>query len=152
MPKGLEFKGNKKIEARLKKLASVRQVVKGYDVGFFKQSVYPDGTLVTSVAFWNEFGTKFVPERPFFRTGNKKAEKPLIKLIDKLLNENDSYVLSKESVSLLGQLHASQIQKSIVDLRDPPNAVSTIDAKGGKSNPLIDTGEMRRSVISKVVE
>ena len=37
------------------------------------------------------------------------------------------------------------IQKEITNLKEPPNSPATI-AKKGSSNPLIDSGDMRKSV------
>ena len=36
-------------------------------VGVLENSKYPDGTPVPLVAFWNEYGTRTAPPRPFFR-------------------------------------------------------------------------------------
>ena len=44
-----------------------RGAVEELQVGFFATAKYPDGTPVTNVAVWNEFGTGRIPERPFFR-------------------------------------------------------------------------------------
>ena len=44
-----------------------RGAVEELQVGFFATAKYPDGTPVTNVAVWNEFGTGSIPERPFFR-------------------------------------------------------------------------------------
>lgn len=57
----------------------------------------------------------------------------------------------RQSLDRLGLMAAGDIQRRIADLRDPPNAASTVDRKGS-SNPLIDTGEMRQKVSHKVQE
>tara|TARA_R110000851_G_scaffold60415_7_gene139485 strand:- start:1755 stop:2300 length:546 start_codon:yes stop_codon:yes gene_type:complete len=36
-------------------------------VGWFSSANYNDSTPVAQVAFWQEFGTKMIPPRPFFR-------------------------------------------------------------------------------------
>ena len=53
-------------------------------------------------------------------------------------------------LALVGAQAVSNVQDTIRDLDDPPNAPSTIAAKGA-DNPLIDTGRMRQS-ITYVVE
>ena len=45
----------------------------------------------------------------------------------------------------VGAYAAGEVQERITDLREPPNAPRTIEAKGS-DNPLIDTGFMQRSV------
>lgn len=119
-------------------------------VGFFKTAKYPDGTQVAAVAAWNEFGTRtekggiHIPERPFFRQALKRGEEGAKKI---LLEEIDPLSMSvNESLGdLIGLHYATEIQKRIVDLREPPNAPSTVERKGS-SNPLVDTGFMRQSV------
>ena len=160
--KGVILSGDKKIEARLKRFLAKNQVVSGYDVGFIKSANYlikttkgetKKGPTVAEVAVRNEFGFPKgrIPERPYFRKANKKVEKPLIRFIDRNLTEKDAYVLSETDVKLMGQLHEGAVKESITALKAPPNKPSTIRQKGS-SNPLIDTGQMRRSVISKVVK
>jgi hypothetical protein len=55
----------------------------------------------------------------------------------------------RRTLSRLGLMAQGHVQESIVNLDTPPNAASTIKAKGS-SNPLIDTGEMRQAVTFKV--
>jgi hypothetical protein len=45
----------------------------------------------------------------------------------------------------MGQLAEGHVKQEITDLRTPPNAESTIRAKGS-DNPLIDTGALRQSI------
>lgn len=153
----ITFKGNKVLEERLKKLSETRQIEKGYDVGFFSESTYSDGTKVAQVAIWQEFGTEIkgkvqIPERPFFRIANKKTQSTLSRLLGDFLNLKSNYVLSRQNVEQLALKHVDTIQTEITTLKEPPNALSTIKAKKGSSNPLIDTGNMRRSVTFKVIK
>jgi len=53
------------------------------------------------------------------------------------------------AANLLGDATKGRIQEFAIDLRDPPNAQSTVDAKGS-SNPLVDTGQMIGSIDYKV--
>ena len=107
--------------------------------------------LVAQVAIWNEFGTKNIPERPFFRTANKTVEKKLIKMIAKDLNEKDNYVLDETAVGRLGLVHEIEVKESIRKWSKPENSASTIRIKGF-DDPLIDTRLMRDSVVSKVIK
>ena len=80
-------RGGKKLREFIRK-AKTADGVKDVEVGFYSTAKYPDGTPVTNVALWNEFGfeSKYfpvqttggtwlfikrqtplqVPERPFF--------------------------------------------------------------------------------------
>jgi hypothetical protein len=51
----------------------------------------------------------------------------------------------------MGQLAEGHIKQEITDLKDPPNAASTIAAKGS-DNPLIDTGAFRQSIRYVIAE
>ncbi len=53
------------------------------------------------------------------------------------------------ALDLIGSTAVGRIQEFAIDLRDPPNAQATIDAKGS-SNPLVDTGQMVGSIDYKV--
>jgi len=154
----VKVSGNNKITARLERFAKAAQKIKGYDVGFYGSSTYPDGTSVPAVAIANEFGTKsksgktHIPERPFFRLADKKVSPKLTSMIRGLLNQQDAYILTQKDVKRLGLLHESAIKKEIVDLREPVNAPSTLAAKAPRTNPLIDTGLMRISTTFKIIE
>ena len=54
-----------------------------------------------------------------------------------------------KALSIVGEVARADIIQSITDLKAPPNAESTIKQKKS-TNPLIDTGLMRRSVTYKV--
>ena len=98
------------------------------------------------VAFWNEFGTKDIPQRPAIRMAmatNRDA-------IRRSLIARASYNKRKKDPGLgvlMGRLGAKiveQIKRSIGAWRTPANAESTI-AKKGFNNPLVHTGLMSNS-------
>lgn len=112
--------------------------------GFLPYAKYIDGTQIAFVAACNEFGTSTIPSRPFFRNAiaeNKKLWKKNLINIYKKEGEKSFY--------LIGIKIVSDIRKSILQLEIPPNAPSTIRRKGHDS-PLIDTGQMLRSVDHEV--
>lgn len=146
----MERSGGQKLKAFVAG-AQKKLPFKDIDVGFFAEARYTDGTPIAAIAFFNEFGTKNIPERPFFRNANEGIKKPLIALLKRQFKPEDNQLVTLKTAGLAGVLHVNTIQKSITDMRDPPNAPSTIRQKGS-SNPLIDTGEMRRSVTYKVNE
>ena len=145
----VKFIGGDKSVNKIKALIKAKQEYKGYEVGFFINARYLNGESVAMVAFRNEYGIGNIPERPFFRLANRASSKKIFIFVKKLLTFNDSYVLSKHDINKIGQIHQLAIVNSIIKLREPPNADSTIKAKGS-SNPLYASGMMSRSVTYKV--
>jgi hypothetical protein len=123
-------------------------------IGFFSEDKYSDGTNIAQIAFWNEFGVPKddgtrIPERSFLRAwvdkNKAKIDKFKLVLLRKII---DRQIDAKKAIKLLGEFATGEIKKFIVALKDPPNAPSTIAAKGS-SNPLIDTGRMLGAVQHK---
>lgn len=123
-------------------------------VGFLESAAeYPDGTSVVDVAVWNEYGTDKIPSRPFFRQAwNANQEKYKQQLITFYKNYLTSKNVDMDSFfSKLGSDVQQDIMKSIVELREPPNAPATIMAKKS-NNPLIDTSHMLESVSWEIID
>lgn len=106
------------------------------------------GPPLVAIAFWNEYGTSDgrIPSRPFMRKAFDEGKSKIDRTTARLLNgiyvgQFDAHL----ALTLLGQLHESQVRKMMTDIRTPPNAPSTIDQKKS-SNPLIDTGQTRQSI------
>ena len=89
----------------------------------------------------NNFGLG-VPMRPFMSIAFASNVGKYKKIITKMLKSGDSTDKLIETLGVMGQ---ADVQKAINDVKNPPNAQSTIDAKGS-SNPLVDTGHMKQSV------
>lgn len=125
----------------MKKLEEIAQRMGGgaVAVGFLGDAVYPDGTPVAAVAFWNEFGKPGQSPRPFFRQ-MIAAESPTwaakMAALAKATNYDGDRVLG-----LMGEDIRDALKQSINDFQTPGLAQSTIDAKGF-SKPLIDTKKM----------
>ena len=113
------------------------------EVGFFKGThTYPNGKDVTTVARDNDQGTKRIPERPFMiPAGNKAANKTINITVGSIAGGMDE----QQALSKAAIMFKNAIQREITNLKEPPNAESTI-LKKGSSNPLIDTGLMRSKV------
>ena len=123
-----------KISKRLKKSAHV-------EVGIIKpeQKEDSEGLTVAEVAFYNEFGTENgrIPERSFLRPVLEENKEKIRKFVDKLkLKIIGNKITERKALGLLGEFVKSLVQKKITDLKNPPNAPSTI-AKKGSSNPLV---------------
>lgn len=117
-------------------------------VGFLDGATYPaeDGRpslSVAQVAFWNEFGTKRAPPRPFFRTTISEQSKTWGDKLGKavVFYKYDGAL----ALSAVGLSMKDDITASIARWTTPPNAASTI-ARKGFNKPLIHTGVMQRSV------
>lgn len=91
-----------------------------------------------------------IPERAFLRKGHDENVDAVLKKAGKIVN---MYLDGKISETLvckyLGQQMASKIKLSARDLKDPSNNWTTTNTKKS-SNPLVDTGEMIRSITYKV--
>lgn len=109
------------------------------DVGFFTPEI-------AERAVHNEFGTKTIPERSFIRTTVDKNKKKYLKRMTKAAERIalDGIDPSKALIPTANQLRNDLIN-AIITLKSPPNAPSTILAKGS-SNPLVDRGEMQRAI------
>ena len=143
MSAAARFVRRRRLAANLKR-ANVRVTV-GWPVG-----KADDGVIERAI--YNEFGTTddggkpVIPARPALsisiRSNAKRYEEWLRReLRQRLLGKRTDEQIAER----LGIKAAGDVQQSITDLEDPPNAPSTIKAKGS-SNPLIDSGEMRRAV------
>ena len=119
-------------------------------MGFFPTAKYDDGTPVAAVALWNEFGTKTVPERPFFRQAIQGAERDLVPIIKEHMDPK-TLAVDRPLARKLGEGMLGRIKKSITTLRTPKNAPSTIAAKGS-TNPLIDEKIMHNSVAYEIID
>lgn len=142
-------KASPDLQGNLNKLKQLKQQTKKVcKVGFWSTAKYPDGTPVTNVALWNEYGTATgVPERPFFRQAIAQAEAPLLETVHAAYDPVTG--LTTRDLARMGETMVRLIQDSIRKGDWSPNAPATVALKGS-SQPLIDTGFMRRSVTYKV--
>lgn len=150
---GVTFSGGEKTQKFFNEAG--KGGVRGVDVGFFATAKYQDGTYVAAVAAWNEFGTRMrgkphIPERPAIRQAVKTHEPKLTAIIKKNVNTRVMTV-DKTLANKIGTSQANAIQKSMVDLKQPANRPATLRQKFPKSNPLVNTGMLIRSVTHKVI-
>ena len=90
-----------------------------------------------------------IQERPAIRNANKSNEDNLIKIIKKNVDP-ETMVIDEMTAEKVGQSHQGATQKSIVDLKDPSNASSTLRQKAPQTNPLVKTGKYAQSITYKV--
>ena len=168
--------GGKKLDKFLREAG--KGGVSSVKVGFFSTAKYQDGTPVAAVAAWNEFGTQpytinaksgkklaftgsdgetvfadsvqhpGIPERPFFRRAIASMEDGIGKIIEAGIDPKKG-VVDNNLADTVGAYAQGEVQNSILDLKEPPNAPSTIAAKGS-DDPLIDEGTMNQSVTWRV--
>jgi hypothetical protein len=115
---------------------------------------------IVNIGFWNEFGTKDIPERPFIRqtfdTRRAKLKKIAGVLADKIYKGEKG---KKEALEIMGGWFVNEIRESIDKKEYEPNADVTAkrkDAKrrkskgeeqfSGSSKPLFDTGRLQDSL------
>jgi len=122
---------------------------------------YPEGKkpLVAQVAFWNHFGTRSIPARPFISQAIDVARPRLTRLQNKLLDDVvDGKKGLRKALKILGKRIELEIVKIIDTSNDwaVPNAPSTAAQKnrpGGAirgATPLIKSGLLKRSITSVV--
>ena len=117
-------------------------------VGVLENSKYPDGTPVPLVAFWNEYGTRTAPPRPFFRDTIEQNKK---NWSEKVVSDAKKGLNVTQILGSVGLLMQTNIQTAIMTFTDPPNADSTVSKKGTNS-PLRETMLLYDSIKSEVVE
>lgn len=104
--------------------------------------------LLAEVGVWNHFGTSRIPPRPFLDVGVESVFPSLSSIVRSGIKNGEE---SKLIMERLGAKAVGGVKSYMTALKDPPNATSTIKRKGS-SNPLIDTGELRRAITYKVVK
>ncbi len=138
----VQQRGGKKLQRLLREAG--KGGVSGVKVGFFSTARYEDGTPVAAVAAWNEFGTKTIPERPFFRNALAESERGVSNILAKGI-DTKKMVVDEQLAGRVGEYVQGKIRDSITALKEPPNAPETVKRKGS-SDPLLDTGTLRNSV------
>ncbi len=129
--------------------------------GVFTGSFASDQATNAEIAFFNEFGTRHIPSRPFMRTAfDNNVERYARQAVGALRKIYDG----KHAFQVLfpmGNRARSDMVKSLTEGSWTPNKRATVEAKLRKSNartsrrprkgfapvrPLIDTGTLRRSI------
>lgn len=156
--KAVEWKGGLALQRKMRELNTKLGRQGSVQVGFFEEAKYTPvhpirGTKrrplpVATVAFWNEYGTKRTPARPFMGTAIRGHSGNWGKDLADIAHATNYDV--PRSLALLGQLIKEDVERQIQTWSQPPNAARTVAIKGF-NKPLIDDGTMQRSVGVKVV-
>ncbi len=134
-------KGMKKILREMNSLENA-----SIDAGYFRGVQSDDPTItLAEVATFNEFRLRdgVTPTWPFMRPAFDKniakykrvSKELMLQLVGQRLG-------SLKVLRAIGALMVSDIKQEITNVRAPPNAPATKDAKGF-DNPLIETGTMK---------
>ncbi|QCE35644.1 hypothetical protein FAI40_10075 [Acetobacteraceae bacterium] len=115
----IKITGGSKLKKKLEKLAQKAGKDMHVNAGVLEGATYPDGTSVVEVAFWNEYGTKDVPARPFMRPAIAENKRKWSKLLERNLKQNDFNV--SQSLGLLGERMANDVREKILSNPPPPN-------------------------------
>ncbi|HXK36114.1 MAG TPA: hypothetical protein VJ553_00855 [Candidatus Paceibacterota bacterium] len=141
--------GGKKIEALLR-LTGANAVLVGVLRGTGVHPYAENGQTIAEIAWWNEFGTGRIPERPFLRWTLRENDyyrkHMMMALRASLLGKVDPI----RGLKIVGAQAASDVRMMITNGDFVPNAEATIRKKstsaGIKDKPLIDTGALRQSI------
>jgi hypothetical protein len=130
----------KKLLEKHKKISG-KVVAVGFPKGTNAVGVrYPDGTPLLNVAVWNNYGTSRIPRRDFMSAGIVSITEKTNPIAKRFAADINSGKIKADTVlEQMGVVAAGALQLTIRDLKDPPNAPSTIRIKKS-ANPLVDTG------------
>ncbi len=114
-------------------------------VGFLEESTCgkDNDQPAPQVAFWNEFGTKTIPQRPFFRNMIRKNSQSWGRLAAACL-KNAKFNTDK-ALRMVGEVLVDQLVEEIEEFKSPGNAEST-KLRKGFDEPLQDSKNMKRAV------
>lgn len=133
----------------LKRYRNSKELAIGYPLGTDGVSTrYPDGTPVLLVAAANNFGapSRGIPARDFMSQGGVRALEKTQPIAAELVKKLNAGKITIEGIlEILGPVAVAEFQQTIIDISDPANADSTVEAKGS-SNPLVDTSLMNQSL------
>jgi hypothetical protein len=111
-----------------------------------------EALTIIDVANMLEFGTEDAPARSIIREWFDTASPEMRRDLSKLMQSVIKGTRTKDEIlEILGLRAQGEIQQRMADGIDPPNAPSTIKAKGS-SKPTIDTGQTRSAVSYAVRE
>jgi hypothetical protein len=112
---------------------------------------YPDGQKVVDVARRNVYGTKNIPARDFRKLAIKAIKANILPTFKKIIlnSVKKGAKINITNLEDIGMAMQTEMKQAIIDMDFPPNAPSTVKAKGF-DDPLINTRKMFNSVDYKV--
>lgn len=121
----------------------------GMKVGIMADKTYPDGMKVAHVGWINDQGAPHahIPSRPFFRETVFRNQAVIPKMVAALLKNNEPETVLR----LVGEHMVGEFTDAVMTWKDPPNAQSTIGAKGYDA-PLRANDKLLRNSFSYEIE
>jgi len=119
-----------------------------------KKTKKPLAINMASLALIHERGSAAnnIPARPFMKQTRQRAEGRFARLLRRLYKQVvNGKVNTINGLSKLGVAYEGEMKNTFLVGQFTPNKPATIKRKGS-SRPLIDTGHLRQSIISKVVK
>lgn len=142
------------LKKRLEKI-SEKKVVAGFPKGKLNNPHYEGedgkpGPSIIDVAIWNNFGIG-VPRRDFMTPASKEWKKFFDQVVETMKDEIIQGTIDIDNfLNMVGQQGAEYISEAIIKLKTPPNSPETIKRKGGKNNPLVDSGDMAKAPVHEI--
>lgn len=116
---------------------------------------YPNGVSVVEVALWNEFGTRYAPERSFMRSSIDENVGLINQWREEVLESvTTGKITVPRALEILGFRVKTLIENKIGSNVPPPNAPSVVEKKQREGKPqrtLMDNLLLQRSITYKVV-
>lgn len=165
---GIKTKDDSQIDKLIKVVNELKHTE--VQIGIFAE----DDSFVAMIAAVHEFGTTIrpkngkylkipmkeggliqleavtIPERSYIRAGFDANKADIQDFVE---TEIEKVLLLKQEPNVffekVGKFCVNKIREYLTDLSSPPNAPFTIEQKGS-SNPLVDTGRLRRAIDYKV--
>ena len=138
------------LKKRLKEMSS-KKIAVGFPKGRLNNPHYEDGASIIDVAIWNEFGTNNIPRRDFMGIATEKWQQFIAAKVEEFKEQISDGTLDIDMfLKMIGEAGKEFISDAIVKLRTPPNAPSTIRHKKGRSNPLVDSGDMSKAATYEI--
>lgn len=111
---------------RNNQLHKLRNLFKGGSVkaGVLSDATYADELNVATVAFWNEYGTRSAPPRPFMRNAIAENKDKWREILLSLLKANEYDI--KQVLTMLGEEMAGDIRQSLLSGAFEANTDATL--------------------------
>lgn len=148
--KGADFAAWLRLRGMVEQMKRGNTYVKAGVVG--PQAEADHGGLTNALlAMYQEFGTDKIPARSFVREPFAEHKAQYLAGLRELLPQVvEGKMTARKALGLIGLKMSADMKAAIIKGIPPPNAESTIAAKGS-STPLIDTGKLLSSISHEVV-
>ena len=112
-----------------------------------------DGVSIQDYAIWNEYGTVWIPSRPFFRKAlmSRRGQRQITELMNKLFDQlKEGNISGHDFLRVVGEHCKAKLVESITSGGWQANKETTLKYKN-QSQPLIDTSSLVSSIDYEIV-